>query len=243
MNRILSGIGVVFLILSVSCTSLRNLAGDNEKGKTDISKTTSVCDSLKPFNTLYLSKIDASIMFDEEEYESNISLYYIPDSIIYISAVNVGFEIIRAGIMPDSIVYINRLDKLVYIYRESTTGYCPPATFNDLQLLFNRPKVCTAEKLLLEENDTFLLDRSVKDVSREIFYRAEDLVPKKFEFFHKKTGEYVVGEGSDESSYMIYSNYIIEDVTIRADGGKVEFDREININLEVNKKKYDILYF
>ena len=64
----------------------------------------------------------------------------------------------------------------------------------------------------------------------------------KFEFFQKKTGEYVVGEMNDEKKIIIYSNYIVDDLTLQAEGGAVEYDRILNVNLSVNSRKYTIVY-
>ena len=192
---------------------------------------------------MYVSKISAEITLDEEKYDTRLSVYYIPDTIFYISAVNAGFEIVRIGVTPDSTVYINRLDKFVYIYKSSELGYPPPVSFEDFEYLMNQKKACKAEKVRVKETNLASLDRSLKDVEKLIYYDYEQMRMEKFEFFQKKTGEYVVGERRKENSYLIYSNYIMDNLTIEAEGGEIERNKKLEINLSVNKRKYDILYF
>lgn len=196
-----------------------------------------ICDSLAGIKSLYINKIDALLKIDDEKYESRISLYYVPDSIIYLSAVNAGFELMRAGITEDSTIVINRLEKMVYIIKENDKGYNAPIDFFDLELLLNRKKFCNQrDKLGTIEKDS-ILNYSTFNITKKITFDPTYLHIKKFEFFHKKTGEYIVGEVDKENELLIYSNYILDDLIIKANRG-VKDNKHININLSANKNKY-----
>ncbi len=202
----------------------------------------SFCDSIKVFKTLYINKIDAKITINQEEFDAKVSIYYVPDSIFFLSAVNSGFEAVRIGILKDSTVYINRIDKIVYIIENTLPGFSPPVLFEDLEWLIDKVKICEVENKNLVLGKEILIDRSVKDIDRVIYFRLEDLALNKFEFLHKKTGEYVVGERMGEGKFVIYSNYIVEDIKIEAIGGSIEYDRQLDIDLTVNMKKYELLH-
>ncbi|MEX0988433.1 MAG: hypothetical protein WD052_13225 [Bacteroidales bacterium] len=201
------------------------------------------CTDLKPYKSLYISKISSNIQVEGESYNARVTLYYLPDTIFFISVVHAGFEIVRVGITEDSTVYINRLEKIAFIYKNSDAGFAAPLIFKDLEFLVNKSKICDYEKVAIVGDSIFRIDRSVRNISREISFGSKDFVLKEFEFFQKKTGEYVVGEFTDKSKFVIYSNYIVDDLKIEAAGGNLEYDRKLDVNLFVNPDKYDIIYF
>jgi hypothetical protein len=200
------------------------------------------CSNLQPYKTLYISDIDAQIQIDDDTYNARVSLYYLPDSLFLLTAVNSGFEIVRLGVTPDSTVYINRLDKLMYIIRNGSEGFAPPVLFRDLEHMINKQMICEDSGVESVDVHTLLVDRSEQDIAKKIYFNLPGLLVSKFEFFHKKTGEYVVGEMDAEQKIVIYSNYIVDNLTLQAEGGKPEYDKILDVNLSVNKRKYNIIY-
>ena len=201
----------------------------------------SLCLSPTHYKSLFINKVKATVTLDGEEYDAKVSLYYIPDSVIFLTAANTGFEIIRAAITADSTVFINRIDKVVYIYRESDLGYKAPVDFRDLEFLMNQGMVCEEMNALIETKDGIQLDFSGDYINKKITYSPNNLKINKFEFFHTKTSEYIVGEITDSDTLSVFSNYIFDDVEIKATGGEIEFNREISVNISFNKNKYTIL--
>ena len=241
MIRILSGCGLIIALI-FSCSPQRRLSGDRGIAAGSAGSLQAFCDSVKPFKSLYIKGIDAKIFLDDEEYKTKVSVYYLPDSVFLVSAVNAGFEIVRMGVSHDSTVYINRLDKLVYVIRNNDIGAAPPVLFEDLEQLLNRALLCDSKEVERLGDSTLVVDRSIQDIAKRIFYKLPGPQVNKFEFFQKKTGEYVVGEMNDEKKIIIYSNYIVDDLTLQAEGGAVEYDRILNVNLSVNSRKYTIVY-
>jgi hypothetical protein len=200
-----------------------------------------LCLNSKPYESLYINKVKATVTLDGETYDAKVSLYYIPDSVIFLTAANSGFEIIRAAITSDSTIFINRIDKVVYIYRERDLGYQAPVEFKDLEFLMNQGMVCKEMKALTETKDGIQLDFSGDYINKKIRYSPNDLKFNKFEFFHTKTSEYIVGEMTSSDTLSVFSNYIFEDIEIKATGGEIEYNREISVNISFNKNKYTIL--
>ena len=107
-------------------------------------------------------------MFEDERYEVTVTLFSRKDSIIYLSAVNNGFEIIRASVEPDSIKVIDRLNKTVY--RTSLNrrfGFQNPVNFSDLQNIFSRYYLCDD------------MDRAKEDSVKNLSFEFEDRYIKK----------------------------------------------------------------
>lgn len=225
-----------------SCTPLKRLGGGDNISPGKQGTLSDFCASDNSYKTLYISGIDAKIIIDNKEYDSRVSLYYLPDSLFLLSAVNSGFEIVRLGVAPDSTVYINRLDKLAYIIRKQETGYAPPVQFTDLERLVNRQLLCEEAGVERLNDSVLLVDHSEQDISKKIFFRLPGPQVWKFEFFQKKTGEYVVGEVDAAQKIVIYSNYIMDNLTMQAEGGKVEYNTILDVNLDVNRRKYTIVY-
>lgn len=244
MATMIRNIAVFGLIagLIFSCSPQKRLRGAGEYAPGEAGSLAAFCDSSKSFKTLYISGIDAKIYINNEEYSSRVSVYYLPDSIFLLSAVNAGFEIVRVGISPDSTVYINRLEKLAFIIQNKGTGYAPPVLFGDLERLVNKRILCNSREAKRISDSTLLVDRSVQDITKKMYFSMPGLQTSKFEFFQKKSGEYVVGEMKDKKKIIIYSNYIVDDLKLEAEGGDIEYDRILNVNLSVNKRKYDIIH-
>jgi len=233
---------LVVLVLENACSSSIRVRTNNDYNTSSSKFMQTQCDSVYGFKTLYINKIDAEVTLDDEIYNAKLTIYYKPDSLLLVSAVNAGFEIIRVAVNNDSSVFINRLDKRVYILTAKEMGYLPPVNFEDLESLFNRAKICrfiTADK---GKDSLRVMDRSLRNVDKRIYYSASGMAPVKFEFFQKKTGEYIVGEMTDNKIFTIYSNFIINDLKLNAEGGKTEYNRILHTNVRVNRQKYEIIY-
>lgn len=201
------------------------------------------CDTITNFKSLSIKNIEAKIELEEEKYDAKVSVYYVPDSILFLSAVNTGFEIVRIGITKDSTVYINRIDKIVVIIKERENGYGTPLNFNDIQLLINKLKLCQKATNFVKTDEGVLLDRSIQDIAKKIYLNSEVFALEKFEFFHKKTGEYVVGEKLAKNEFLVYANFIVDDLTISTTGGDLERNKMQDVNLNFNTRKYSVLYY
>lgn len=206
--------------------------------QTDQQTIDALCTSYEPFSSLYINKIRATLRLDNENFDARISIYYIPDSVIYLSAANTGFEIVRAAITPDSLIFINRIDRIVYTRKEAELGYKAPVAFEDLEQLLNKRLICNKLESLVKDGEYVLLDISAPNISKKLFFDPKLLKMNKFEFFHKKTGEYIVGETNKGDSVFVYSNYLFDDVEIVATGGALTYNEDIHIDLSFNKNKY-----
>ena len=58
-----------------------------------------------------------------------------------------------------------------------------------------------------------------------------------FEFYHQKTGKYLMGEKT-VNGYKIYSNFMISEFEIIANGGEVSYNKEVRIKMNVNPRRY-----
>lgn len=233
----------ILVILSSSAFSCASKRITTEKSTGDGGYLENLCDSLSIFKSLYISRVDAIITIEEENYDAKISLYYVPDSLLFLSATSAGFEIVRIGIVPDSTVYINRIDKMVYIYRQSDMQVESPLGFHDIELLLNRSKQCEFNGKKRTDSLNILIDNSVQDIKKQVIISGASYKVSKFEFFQKKTSEYIVGERTSGLDFTIYSNFLVDNVLLRTSGGIVEYDKKIGIDLGFNRNKYDTIYF
>jgi len=228
----------IALLIMSSCGALRKSTLESQNDFRSFPELKAYCDSAKTFSSLFIHRIDSEFVIDDERYDAKLSVYYIPDSIIFLTASNTGFEIVRALVTKDSLILINRLDKMAYSYKKSDSDLSSPFYFQDIEYLINKVLVCgeigAAEPL---ENRIFF-NRSVQDVRKAIYYRVQDLSLDQFEFFNKKTNEYIVGEMNQEKQLEIYSNFIIDDLRIIARGGQMEFGRQIDASVKYNRRKY-----
>ena len=82
-----------------------------------------------PFARILISKAEALFISDDERYEALVSIYAIRDSLIYMSAVNSGFEIIRASVDKDSIMVIDGSIRWFTPLVKKRLGYQNPVNF------------------------------------------------------------------------------------------------------------------
>ncbi|MCF8224957.1 MAG: DUF4292 domain-containing protein [Bacteroidales bacterium] len=230
-------------MLLVGCASLKKTQITESqviKGKFNFRE---FCDTISGYKSVFIGKIDANIEIFGDQYKTNVSLYYIPDSIFFASAVNAGFEIIRIGILKDSTVLINRLEREAYIIQERSGGMAAPIDFYDLELMINRKAICNHGNNFEADSGQLIIDTSAGNVRKTVTFETSNLNLKSFEFFQKGTGEYVVGEFGSNDTLTIYADYILNDIKIEATGGTIEYNRELKVNLEINRRKYETFYF
>lgn len=242
MNKYIIVITVIFSIVGFSCGTGKRLSTLDLQDHELPNDTLTPCSNLDTYVSLYVSGITAKLDLNDNKYDARVSMFYLPDSVLLISAVNTGFELVRIKVMKDSTVYVNRHDRLVYVLKTESKGYLPPINFTDIEMLINMSMRCDAYEDVLIEKDRFVYDRSVKDIAKKIWVDKENLSVNGFEFFQKKTGEYLVGKRIEDESYKVYANFIVDDLSVLLDKGKVEFNREIPLDLGVNTDKYSIIY-
>ena len=197
------------------------------------------CYASDSIRNILIKKAEAILTYDKERYEVNVSLYSERDSIIYLSAVSSGYEILRASVKQDSIKVIDRMNKIVYsapLHRKF--GYQYPVNFHDLQNLVASFYLCDDLQLGSDDQqNTILFDFDENYIKKRISLNRIDLNMNIFEFYHQKTDRYLMGERL-EDAFKIYSNFMITEIEIVARGGERTINREIKIKMEVNPRKY-----
>lgn len=190
-------------------------------------------------HSILVRKAEAVLSFDQERYEVTLTLYSRRDSIIYLSAVNNGFEILRASAKHDSIHVINRLDKIVYSAPlQRKFGYQYPVSFQDLQNLISIHYLCDDMDLARDDRqNSIVFDLDEPNIRKRIILNRTGLNMRIFEFYHQLTNKYLMGERRDES-FRIYSNFMITEFEIVASGGERTYNRDIDIKMDVNPRKY-----
>lgn len=239
MNRGLLFILMVSAIALTQCKVSKEAQRQNAPFSKGVDGLRQQCVSLDSVQTLLIKKAEAILMFDDERYEVTVTLYSKRDSIIYLSAVNSGYEIIRASVNKDSIKVIDRLNHIVYrTALNRKFGYQFPVSFNDLQNLIGRFYLC--DDLELAEDDMvhkvkFEFDENY--IKKRIHLDRESLKLNMFEFYHQKTDQYLMGERSGDK-LKVYSNFMIGEFEMQAKGGTVLYNQDIPVKMEVNPRKY-----
>ncbi|MCK5136861.1 MAG: DUF4292 domain-containing protein [Bacteroidales bacterium] len=242
MSRHLLLILVLAGIVLQQCRVVRELQQSGASTPTGMEGLRQVCMAQDTIQSILISKAEAILVFDDERYEVTITLFSKKDSIIYISAVNSGFEILRASVEPDSIKVIDRIHRIVYrtpLYKRF--GYQHPVNFRDLQNVISRYSLCDDMEQARDdygENLSFEFDENY--IKKRIFLDRTDLRMNKFEFYHSRTNEYLMGERT-EGGYKTYSNFIIKDFEIITSGGVIKYNQERKVRMDVNHKKYSFV--
>ncbi len=225
---LLSECGAVKEVLKPEATALQGLEG--------LAQSCYTSDSV---HNILIKKAEAILTYDRERYEVNVTLYSKRDSIIYLSAVSSGYEILRASVKHDSIKVIDRMNKIVYSAPlQRKFGYQYPVTFNDLQNLIASFYLCDDLQLGSDDlQNTILFEFDENYIKKRISLDRVDLNMNIFEFYHQKTDRYLMGERL-EDAFKIYSNFMITEIEIVARGGERTINRDIKIKMEVNPRKY-----
>lgn len=199
----------------------------------------------KPGDTIsniLISKAESLIITEEERYEVTVTLFSVRDSIIYMSAVNSGFEILRASVEPDTIRVIDRLNKIFYRSPvKRRFGHQHPVDFQDLQNIISSYFVCDDLDRAIEQDFSHIIfDFDEPLIKKRISFGRESLKMDKFEFYHTQTHKYFTGE-KDKEGFRIFSNFMIGEIEIKAKGGTILYNQDIPIKMEVNPKRYSII--
>lgn len=239
MNRVPWFLWLAALFLLTECGALKELAkpaGPQLKGMAGMEEG---CQALDTIESILISKAEAILTFDNERYEVKVTLYSLKDSIIYLSAVNSGYEILRASVMKDSIKVINRLDKIVYRSPlQRKFGYQYPVNFRDLQNLVARYYLCNyLESAHDDQMDHIVFEFDETHVKKRIHLNRLGLLMHTFEFYHQQTDKYLMGERQDDA-FRIYSNFMITHFEIVARGGLITYNKDIKIKMDVNPRRY-----
>jgi len=203
-----------------------------------------ICHGSDTINNVVIRKAETLFITGEQRYDGVVSIYAIKDSLIYLSAVNSGFEILRAAVSRDSIRVIDRINKIVYSSLvKKKLGHQNPINFNDVQNLVSRFYLCTNVDDARELNFFHLgFFFNEPGINKSILLEREGLKLHKFEFVSTETGKYFMGERV-EDDFKIYSNFMISDLEIIATGGEVSYNQTVDVKMDVNKRKYSFVNF
>ncbi len=239
MNKGLLYVLVFVGIILQQCKVVRDIQKSNFTELSGMEGLAQKCSALDTIQSILISKAEALLMFDDERYEVQVTLYSKKDSIIYLSAVNSGYEILRASVEKDSIKVINRLNKIVYrTPLKRRFGYQYPVNFRDLQNILNGYYLCDDLALARDDQNQMLhFEFDEELVKKRIALDRNQLYMRTFEFFHQRTNKYLMGERI-ENGYKIYSNFMITEFEIIARGGSVSYNREVEVKMDVNPRRY-----
>lgn len=231
------------MLLLQQCKVVEMIKTPVETHKTGLEGYNELCQRRDTIRSVSISKADAIVTFQGDRYETSISLYHLFDSIIFITAVNSGYEIFRGSVDRDTIRIIDRINKTVYLSpMHKRFGYQHPVNFQDLESLTSIFGCCNRMEYAHEiSDDEILFDKSEDFITKKIYLDNELFYLKKFEFLHTRTNEYIVGEKLDHDSFRFFSNFLINDFEIKASGGELFYNRPVEVNMEVNRKRYSFI--
>jgi hypothetical protein len=242
---------VVAGMLITQCSVKRKIAGPGNKADSGIAPPgigiegfRDQCVVSDTIHSILISKAETLLMSNDERYESLVTIYSIRDSLIYMSAVNNGFEILRAEVNKDSIMVIDRINKVVYCSLvKKRLGYQNPVNFKDIQNLVSRYYLCdeieNANEIDFSQMGFLFNEPQIK---KSIILNRETLLMDRFEFVHGETKNYFRGERSEEG-FKIYSNFMVQEFEVLARGGIVTYNQSIDVKMEMNRKKYSFVNF
>lgn len=227
------------MILLSECGTMRDVSLPEDAGLPGMDGLVKSCYGSDTVQNILIKKAEAILTYDKERYEVSVSLYSKKDSIIYLSAVNSGYEILRASVMHDSIKVIDRMNKIVYSAPLNRKfGYQYPVNFQDLQNLIASHYLCDDLQMANDDHqNTILFEFDENNIKKRISLNRFDHQMNIFEFYHQKTDRYLMGERS-EDAFKIYSNFMITEIELVARGGERTINREIKIKMDVNPRKY-----
>ena len=229
-------LGYVFII---SCNPGKSLVKTGPPTLAGMEGMVQSCMGSDTIHNILISKVEAILTYEDERYEVNVTLYSKRDSIIYLSAVNSGFEILRASVKEDSIKVIDRMNKIVYrAPLQRRFGYQYPVNFRDLQNLISGFYLCDDLELGRDDRTSHLVFEFDEEyIKKRVLLGRTDLKLSLFEFYQRQTDRYLMGERLQDA-FKIYSNFIIGDIEIVARGGETSLNRQVDVKMEVNPKRY-----
>lgn len=230
---------MIALVWLTSCGSVKKAFKTETPVRTGMMGLEEQCLGSDTIQSILIKKAESILTYDQERYEVNLTLYSKKDSIIYLSAVNSGFEILRASVSHDSIKVIDRMNKIVYVSPlQRSLGYQYPVSFRDLQNLINRGYLCDYLALAKDDNlENIVFEFDENHIKKRIVLDRIHMDLRIFEFYHQRTDRYIMGEKL-KGAIKIYSNFMITDIEILAYGGETEINKDIKIKMEVNPRRY-----
>jgi hypothetical protein len=242
MTRLLLFGLLVPVLLLTQCKASREVMREEPLPLVGMEGLRAICRASDTIRNILISKAETLIISEDERYEATVTIYAVKDSFIYISAVNGGFEILRAAVDQDSVTVIDRLNKVVYkTPLKRRFGYQNPVNFADVQNIISRYFICDYidQAKELDFNDMeFHFDEP--NIRKCITFNRESLRMDKFDFFHMQTNKYIKGERAGEN-LRIFSNFMITDFEIVAKGGTTLYNRELAVKMDVNPRKYNVI--
>lgn len=208
----------------------------------EITVSEKICMTQDTLRNMMIHGAEALIAFEDEKYEVKVTLFVEKDSIIFLSAIYSGFEIIRASVEKDSIKLIDRLNRIVYrTPLNKEYGYQHPVNYWDLQCIVSKYFLCRELDHMEEgSGESVTYDFDEKYVKKRIVADKKDLSMRTFEFFHRRTNEYLMGEKTREG-VKIYSNFMIGNIVITAGSGTIVYNHDVDVKMEVNADKYTFI--
>jgi len=261
-NKYLTIFFLAVLLGMTQCAVLRKTGKDSERGKETITGQPEsgarweedertrergaiwdqVCAAQDTIRNIMIHKSDATISYQGDNYEVTLTLFAVKDSIIYISAVYTGFEIMRASVEKDSIKVIDRMNRILYRTPLSKDfGYQHPVNYRDLQCVVSKYFLCRESSRIGGQTGkqiTYDFDEDL--IKKRIVVESEDLGLNTFQFHHQRTNEYVMGEKTGEG-IRIYSNFMIGTMEVQARGGTTTYNQDVDVRMDVNPDKYTFI--
>ena len=226
-------------VLLIGCSPGKSLFKAETPSLTGMEGMIQTCMGSDTIHDILISKVEAVLTYEDERYEVNVTVYSKRDSIIYLSAVNSGFEILRASVKQDSIRVIDRMNKIVYrAPLQRRFGYQYPVNFRDLQNLIAGFYLCDDLESGRDDRTSHLVFEFDEEyIKKRVILDRTDLKLSLFEFYQQQTDRYLMGERIQDA-FKIYSNFIIGDIEILASGGERFLNRQVDVKMDVNPRRY-----
>jgi hypothetical protein len=162
----------------------------------------------------------------------------VKDSFVYVSAVSSGYEIVRAMVDEDSIKVIDRVNRIVYrTPLKRQFGYQYPIQFKDIEHVISKYYLCDLLESGIETEGKVMYDGDTPEAKKRIQWNSGNMTLDLFEFYHRTTGKYVMGERI-ENGMKVYFNFLVNPFELTAVGGETEYNRDIPVKMEVNRRRY-----
>jgi hypothetical protein len=239
LNSVLMVVGLVLLGSIFSCRAYREVVTEKSTTMPGMEGLRQNCLPADTVRSVVIRKAGALFDTGTERYEAQVTVYALRDSLVYFSAVNSGFEVLRGLINKDSIRVIDRLNKVVYSSPvKRRFGYSHPVDFQDVQNLVSSFYLCD-DLHVAHEADFLHIVFDFEDplIKKQISYGRESLKLDKFEFYHTATDKYLMGERGEEG-FRIYTNFLVDKLEISARGGERTYNESIPVKMDVNRRRY-----
>jgi hypothetical protein len=238
----------ISMLLIISVLIITSCKASREMSRLPVSKATGIaglrekCIESDTIQNILISKTEAILTFQGDRYEVSLSLYSEKDSVIYLTAVSSGFEVLRASADKDIVMLIDRLNRVVYrMPLNKMFGYQHPVSFRDLENIVHGIYLCNDLEIARETGEgNILFEFDEPWIRKRILISDDEGRMEKFEFFHEKTGEYLMGESLQDGN-RIYSNFVVGEFEIRAGKGEKSFNTALEVDMDVNPRRYTFI--